>query len=735
MVNRDKKALNNSESNYTSLTPIPLEHEDSFNILNIFLNALKFRGLIVCISLLFIAAGLMVTLMQAVKYQATLQLEILVPMAKVFQDLEIIDQATDLRAFLTTREKLKSRAVAKHTIAALGLADKTDFIVPKPAFSAYNLIDYIFGNKVFAAHNDIAFSERETLAIKRIIDDLDVTLVANTSLLALTFRDQNPVYARDVVNQIVASFITQRVEQTGRTSNLARDFIQAQVQQIKSKLQISETELVAYAKNAGLTISGTDNTLIFKNIETLNAALTAAIQERLDYGRLVQQINAGQGESLSTIMENLPLQQLRMKIVELSADYKQKLSSFKPGFPEMVQLRAHIDELKKQLTGAIRAIETSIKIKYEELQIKEIELKNKIQDLDKQQSEYQDKNIHYTILKREVDSNRSQYDSLMSKLNEIGISTELKNQSAVVVDAAILPVAPYSPRLLLNLFIALALSLLTSAAIIYILELLNNKFRSPEKIEEALGIPLLGILPFVAKRDLTVAIDDPQSALSEAYRSLRTSLQFTGKNGAPKTLLVTSSEISEGKSTTSLKLAVDFAALKQKILVIDADMRRPTLHRIFNCDNATGLSDYLNQPDGKDDITQFCRVTKYSNVSLITAGLIATNPADLLSSAKMVRVLKSLSEKFDMIIIDSAPVIGLADAPILGRMVDGTLLIVSGNQVSIKAARIALKRLKVAGSVVVGACFSKFIVSKFDNNQAYSYMNYNYVKLPENKKS
>jgi succinoglycan biosynthesis transport protein ExoP len=272
----------------------------------------------------------------------------------------------------------------------------------------------------------------------------------------------------------------------------------------------------------------------------------------------------------------------------------------------------------------------------------------------------------------------------------------------------------------LGLFLAL------SAAIIYILELLNNTFSNTEQIEKELGLAVLGILPLVDDREILSSIADQKSGLSEAYRSLRTSLQFSGADGTPRSLLVTSAEPSEGKSTTSFKLGQDFGILGAKVLIIDADLRKPNLHRMFGLDNTIGLSNLLTSTVRKDDLPGMFRKSKYENVTVLTSGTIPPNPADLLSSPRMALILNSLCKRYDLIIIDAPPIVGLSDAPILSRLAEGTLMVISTKQVTRKSAKAALKRLRSAGANVVGAAMARFSVDKFDYNYAYKYMNYQY---------
>ncbi|TIN18367.1 MAG: polysaccharide biosynthesis tyrosine autokinase, partial [Mesorhizobium sp.] len=692
--------------NYSAYGRNYSEQDERFNPLKLFFYVVQYRWLIVMMVAAGLVAGAVVTMLQTPRYQATTKLEILVPSAKVFQDIEVVSEDSDVRAFLTAREKLKSRALAQRVVFQLGLSEKPDFLFPTPDFSLSNILYRAFGISKSPSLQERTPEEREAIAIGRVVSNLTVTLVTNTSLLSITFEDQNPKYASDVANQVAQSFIDQRLDQTSETSDLAREFIQEQVLQVKQKLQKSEEELVAYAKDAGITITGDDKSLIGSNIEALNAALATAIQDRLDAGRAVDQIDKGRGASLGPVLESKGLQALSEKLGDLTSQYQQKLGILKPGFPEMQQLQSQIKELRRLYDNGVLTITDSLRLKYQEAQNKEADLKSKLAEMEKQQVVFNDKNIKYTILKREVDSNRSQYDSLIAKLNEVGVSSELKTQRAGIVDFATQPGAPYSPRLSTNLLIALGLFMALSTSIIYIIELLNNTFTNPEQIEKELGLAMLGILPLVDDRDLIASIADQKSGLSEAYRSLRTSLQFSGAEGAPRSLLVTSSEPSEGKSTTSFKLGQDFAALGARVLIVDGDLRKPNLHRLFGLDNTIGLSNLLTNTVRKEDLASIFRATKYPNVTVLTSGTIPPNPADLLSSPKMALIVTNLGKRFDLVIIDAPPVVGLSDAPILSRLAEGTLMVISTNQVTRKSAKTALKRLRAAGANVVGAAMS-----------------------------
>ncbi len=702
------------------------EISEGFDPLKLLWYAVHYRWLILAALATAVVCGFVYTWVQTPLYRGTANLEIVTSGARVFQDLEVTSQSTDFRIFETAKLKMQSRELARRVVFELNLGEDEKFLTPVASFSVRNLFARAFQTSGQNQTTELDAQKRAEIATSIIRADLSVNLVRNTSILAVSFVHPDPKYSADVANQIALSFIDQGVDRKGETSELARQFIEEQVRETKEKLQSSEKELVAYAKGAGITVTGTDSSLISQNINEINKALADAIQERLGAERYLQQVKEGNAATLPEVFESKSIQDSKQKIAELKASYSEKLSTLKPGFPEMQRLQAQIRELEKQVNLEIKSIARSIEIKHEQTVQKVAALQTELTALEVRQSEYQDKNIQYTILKREVDSNRAQYDSLISKFNDIGVGSELKTANAQVIDAAVPPGAPYSPRLVANLAVSLALFSLLAVALMYILEMMNNTFAVPDQIESTLKLPVLGIIPHSENADFTEIFNDTKSPISEAYRSLRTSLQFAGAETSMRTLAVTSSVPSEGKSTTAFKLAQDFAALGRKVLIIDADLRRPRLHRLFNTDNSIGLSNLLSNVVRQGEVASIFRSTSDANITFMAAGTIPPNPVDLLTSQKMAMTLHYCTKRFDLVVVDCPPVMGLSDAPILSRQVDATLLVVSSKHVTRKAAQTAMTRLRSVGGNVVGAALTKFQVSKLDYNYAYKYMQYNY---------
>lgn len=694
--------------------------------IKLFWIAVHYRWIIATCMACGLVAGILVTWLQTPIYRAETKIEILTSNVKVLEEIETVARVTDLRTFETARTKILSRDLARRVVFELNLAEDSRFLAPTPTFSLMNIFRRAFSIDRTADLGAMTAQERQKRAVETVAGNLSATLLRNTSLIVITYDHPDPEMARRVVNQVAGSFIDQNVDKRGETSSLARDFIQEQVVEAKFRLEESERALVDYAEAEGITLDADESSLILTNISEINNRLTQALQDRNAAERLVAQIDAGQAATLPQVFESESIRTNKERIAELRATYQQNLATLKPGFPEMVRLRAQVGELENQMNVEIAAIASSVQLRYEQANANVASLRAELADLEGRQQEFQRKNIRYTILQREVDSNRAQYQSLINKLNEVVVGVDLQSANASIIDPAVRPDDAVSPRPIMNLGLALVLASLIAAVIVYILELLNNTFSVPDQIETELKLPVLGIVPKLAPDDLEAAMEDASSNYSEAHRTLRTSLQFTAAYEETKTLLVTSSAPAEGKTSLCYKLAHEYAALGRNVLIIDADMRRPQLHRMFKSDNTIGLSNVLTNIVRSTVENPVFRKSKTGNVRFLTSGTLPPNPADLLASERMSVLLHYCRDRYDLVIIDAPPVMGLSDAAILSRLADATLLVVSAKQVRRKAAEHAVKRLNAVGANIVGAVMTKFDIERLDYNYAYRYMSYDY---------
>lgn len=703
----------------------PIDAEAAFNPVGWLLRILRYRLTIAGIMAAALALGVLVYLMTTPLYVSTTRLEILPQGAKVVEDFQVTREASDARALLTARERVMSYPVARRVVYTLGLADQPTFIAPPPTFSLVNLVKRIFRVDLSSRPPAYTAADRERIAVAVVQANMVVRPIVGTNILLVSYSDADRERAARVAEQIAASYISERIDQASQTSQTARSFIEDQVAQVRVRLQKSEEDLAEYARVNQLQLTGEDSNLIGASMLELNKNLLEIEKARIEQESYTRLITAGRIADLPQVVDNQTLNQLKLRVAELRGEYEMKRGDLKPAFPEMKALQARIVDAERQIARTTSVIAETIRLKFQELQAREQAMRARLADLERQQQEFRDKNIRYTILKREVDANRSQYQSLINKLNDVGVSSEIRSPSAAVVDAAQVAPFPSQPRLTINLIAALLLGALTSAVAVYAIEVMTRHFSTPDQIEADLGVPVLGMVPRVTSEDIAKAVADPSSAMSEAYRSLRTSLQFAVSDNF-HTLLVTSSEPTEGKSTTVYKLAQEFAALGRRVLAIDADMRKPSLHKHFGTNHAIGLSNFLMASQNTDGDAGMFQKTANPNVTFVSAGILPPSPADLLNSENMAVLLSRCAGYFDVVIVDTPPVIGLADAPILARMTDATLLVVSTRQVSRSSARSAIARLQAVGANVVGATMSKFTVDRFDYKYSYKYQSYNY---------
>ena len=334
----------------------------------------------------------------------------------------------------------------------------------------------------------------------------------------------------------------------------------------------------------------------------------------------------------------------------------------------MIALRSQISEAEKDIRTQINLIKNSIKSQYDAALANEKALGDKLAELKAQALDLRGRSVDYTILLREVDTNRSLYDGLLQQFRQLGVASDADSNNVSILDRAQLPYAPDSPSLPKNLIMALIFGFVAAAGAVSIIEILDDTFKTPEDMEEKLGLSVLGITPLYRDPDgkktaLAEVADDPTSPLSEAYRSLRTALQFSTSEGAPRSLLITSSRPGEGKSTTAACLALNFGQLGLRVLLIDGDMRNPSIHKMLKLDNGEGLSNYLSgaTPPGMSSLVEgdqgsgIVKQSSLTGVSVMTTGPLPPNPAELLAGPQFSALLGTAAEFFEMVIIDGPP--------------------------------------------------------------------------------
>lgn len=665
-------------------------------------------------------------------YQSTATLQIDREAASVVQveGLQTTENLGDPQFYQTQYELLQSRTLAEKAVASLGLADDQAFLV-KTSQSPLTWLRGVVASLINppkeespedAIDSDNVADKLQKSAVGILRMGLSVTPVRNSRLVRVTFSHPDRAITERVANGVAEAFIAENLDRKYDASSYARKFLEERLQQLKVKLEESEAQLVSYAMKEGIINLDDRQSLKGNDLAAINTKLLETRNERIRLEGLWKQAQTTKGFGLVQIMDNPTIQENRKLRAQLAADYQQKLGLYKPAFPAMVRLKAQIRELDAQAEDAISAIKLSIKAQYEAARNEEAMLAQQVDSTKADVLDQRSRSIQYNILQREVDTNRSLYDGLLQRYKEIGVAGGVGTNNVSIVDRAEVPTAPSSPRLLLNVMTSLLAGMILGIASAFGLEYMDDTFKSPEDVESGLAMPVIGIIPRPDQGlPLAEALVDAHSPISEAYRSLRTALQFSTAEGVPKTLLITSSRPSEGKTTTCASLARAFTQIGMKVLVIDADLRNPSLHRELQCPNEVGLSNYLAGAKLPQDVAQ---ETTVKDLTFISSGPLPPNPAELLAGARLVSLLSLAAETFDLVLVDGPPIMGLADAPLLASNASGTLLVVAANETRREAAKLAVRRLHFARAPIVGA-----LLSKFDTRQVgygYSYGGYEY---------
>jgi capsular exopolysaccharide synthesis family protein len=397
---------------------------------------------------------------------------------------------------------------------------------------------------------------------------------------------------------------------------------------------------------------------------------------------------------------------------------------YKENFPTMVQLKAQMSELDAKIRTEVNSILRSVANQLTMAQRQEALIRGRLAQTQQEIMQGQDRQVDYNLLKREVDTNRELYDGLLQQVKEVGVAGGVESNNIQVVDKAEVPLFPYKPKIPLNAAIGLLAGLMLGLVLVFLIESFDDSIKFTDEVEKSLALPLLGVIPHVKEKNNQASLaflvhSDPRGHIAEAYRSTRTALQFSSSTGAPKTLLITSTTKNEGKSTTALALAISFAQLGGKVALIDADMRNPTVHKLFQMGNTNGLSSYLSGQEAEESLV---RKSTVPNLSVITAGPVPPSPVDLLMGPRFGELLSRLqAHGYDHVIVDGPPVLGLADAVVLGNQIPAVLYVAQASQTRMSHIKDALRRLRMAGIVPRGVVLTK---TTSQNTAYYTYDGY-----------
>lgn len=683
--------------------------------------ALKYRFLIIGCFLGALVVGATLTLLMTPIYTAQATLQIDREAARVFNAEEVTPTENMVQGeefFQTQYGLLRSRSLAERVIESLGLASSND------ALEAMGVEAPEAGGTAA-----VQASRRRAAALKALQTNLSVSPVRGSRLVAVGYDNPNPVVAARIANGFAENFIQSNLDRKFESSSYAREFLEERIAQTKERLESAERQLVAYAANQqiinvgepseGATGGGATESLTSNNLVAINSALARTRAERVAAEERWRSARTSDLMTLPEVLQNPSIQRLTEQRAVLDAEYQQKLSIYQPDYPEMVRLKAQIEEADGQIQTIAGNIRSSIRSQYEIAANQERSLQAQVNGLTGDVLDLRDRSIQYNILQRELDTTRTLYEGLLQRYKEVGVTGGVTANNISIVDLATPPREPSKPDMLLNMALAALLGLGLGVLAALVLEALDETVATPDDVEKKLGVPVLGVVPLLEKGQTTAdALADIRSGFSEAYYSLRTALQFSTPDGAPSSMLVSSARPAEGKSTTAYAVALNLARVGKRVLLVDGDLRNPSMHRMVGVENERGMSNLLS---GSADLAAVVQRTRQENLFFIPCGPLPPNPAELWGGDRLRQFLAETRNNFDHVVFDGPPVLGFADAPMLAAAVNGVLFVLESRGTRRGQARGALRRIQVGRAHLLGAVLTKF------NAKSTSYGGYDYA--------
>jgi len=560
----------------------------------------------------------------------------------------------------------------------------------------------------------------------------------DTRLIEVSFTHSDPKVAAKVANTVADTFVLSNMERRVERNVSAGEFLAKRVAELQAAIRNGEERLINYARNNQiLSLDANQNTVVDRLVG-LNSQLLAAENERkLAEARYRAALAPGAAESLTDANATTEIQG---KINELKRKRTELLQTYTEKFPEVRQIDEQLKTLEQQLrestdrsTGRLK---TRLETEYRQALARENSIRS---SFNQQKGETMDQNtaaINYRIIQQEIETNKNLLNNLLQQARENDVVKAGSLNNISVAEFATTPRGAVGPKRLMVVSVVFALSLVFGIGLAIFVEYLNDSINTHEDVERYMGLATLAIIPDTGKNGrgllgaygygygsnksesdtaLVKATEKPEllrnqpnrSPLSEAYRQMRTSIMLSIPERAPKTLLVTSSLPSEGKTTISVNTALTLGQLGQRVVIIDADMRRPRVHKVFEIPNNEGLSNILSSQMSEDEIFNLVTEDPDTGLYVITAGQIPPNPAELIASEQMTRLIEILSEHFDHVVFDSPPIITCTDGVLLASKLDGTILVVHGGKTSREAGRRSKQLLKDVNARILGVVLNR----------------------------
>jgi polysaccharide biosynthesis transport protein len=724
--------------------------EDVPHLLDYWELILKRRWLVLtCVLVVFTTVALG-TLKEQPVYEGKVEIEIdpEPPSVVNFKEVVSVGNNGDFESYQDTQYKLiKSRTLAEQVVKDLKLYESPEFIRPR----------YLFGlieGAVPALPPNIdedppdASSPLFKNAVAYLKSAVDVDPVRRSNLADITVDAHDPNLAATVANKLADDYANFNLETKYNETMKASAWLKNKIADMKIAVEKEDDKLAEYARANGIVFVNDKETLVTAHLSQVANSLTAAQNDLIAVGTLYEQVQAGHIETLPGIIDNPLVQDLRRRKDDLERQYEDLSVEYKPDYPKVKVVKKELDAIDQQIEQQKKTAAKTITDQYDNARERVKKFNDALNEAKREQNDLAEKTIQYDIIKREASSNHELYDGLLTRMKEANVSAGLGASNIRVIDPAIVPGGPVKPRVLLNLSLGLIAGLGLGIGLAFFQEYLDKTLKTPDDVEQYLRLPSLGVVPrftIAGAKDgkgeeallasgsnghhaLAPGIKtDPQSV--EAFRSLRTSVLLSA-SPVPRLILVTSALPSEGKTTTTVNLGATLASLGNRVVVVDCDMRRPSCHRSTGVENAPGFVQCLT---GHVDLkAAVLPVQGVENLSVIPCGPIPPNPAEVLSAPLTADLLRRLRTQFEYVLVDSPPLLSVADSRILATLVDAVVLVARAHATPYDVVRRARTLLYGSGARILGVALNDVDLERGFGSQHYQYgYGYDYGSEPQ----
>lgn len=636
--------------------------------------------------------------------------------------------------YLTQYKIIQSRSMALRTVEALDKSGPPEKVptVSGFSFSLSGLLNAALSNvtgwfagtssaKEAGSPEPEPAAAQETAAqagkAARFLGGLSVIGVRNSSLVDLSFRSPDPEYAMRAVNELANQYRLRNLDSRFIASKEANDFLSQQLSEQRTKLEESEAALVRYRETHNAASVDDRQNIVVQKLTELNAQVTRAKIDRIDKQSLYNQLDGvrrsgGSLETIPIVMANEVVQKLKVEIAGLEEKRAQMAAQYGPNWPPMRELATSIENARQRLSVEIEGVVGAVRNDYLAAQQKENALMAALEAQKGEARGLDRKSVEYAALEREAAGNRQLYENLMQRTKETGVSGQFKSSNVEIVDPAEQPRWPVLPNVRRDLMVSAAMGLILAFGLVLGFEYFDSRIKSPDEIKAHLGLPFLGLVPSVPSNEndavlMTASGVPPHFA--ESIKAIRTAVVFSSAEEGARSIVITSTAPGEGKTLVSSNLALALAQADQRTLIVDCDMRRPRIHEVFGGQQEPGVSNALV---GTSELTEVVRKTATPNLSLMAAGHIPPNPAELLGSSRFKELIRKLRTQFDWIIIDAPPVMAVTDAAVISHNATGVVFVVGAEMTSRRHAAVAIEQLMAAKARFVGAVLNRANVQR-----------------------